>query len=122
HLACTRDDVPYIVPMNYAFDGQYVYFFTTVGTKTEFMAANQQVCFQVEELFGAGHWRSVMLMGRAEHVSAPPETERAMQLISERNPALTPALNQTEIGAWTRLNRIAIYRVRPDGLYGRKTT
>ena len=122
HLACTRDDVPYVVPMNYAFDGQYVYFFTTVGTKTEFMAANQQVCFQVEELFGAGHWRSVMLMGRAEPVTAPPETERAMQLISERNPALTPALNQTEIGAWTRLNRIAIYRVRPDGLYGRKTT
>jgi uncharacterized protein len=121
HLACTRDDVPYVVPMNYAFDGESIFFFTTEGTKTEFMAANQQVCFQVEELFGAGHWRSVMLMGRAEHVTVPLETERAMQLISERNPALTPALNQTEIGAWTRLNRIAIYRIRPDGLYGRKT-
>jgi nitroimidazol reductase NimA-like FMN-containing flavoprotein (pyridoxamine 5'-phosphate oxidase superfamily) len=121
HLACARDNNPYVVPMNYAYDSQFIYFFTTEGTKTEYMAANQQVCFQVEEVADAGHWRSVMLTGRAERMDAPDETERAMRLIVERNPTLTPALATTEIGAWTRLNHIAIYRIRPHAVYGRKT-
>jgi len=121
HLGCTRDDLPYVVPMNFAFDSQCLYFFTTEGTKTEFIAANRQVCFQVEEVTDPLHWRSVMLTGIAERVTKPEETERAMRLITERNPTLTPAINQTKIGAWTRLNRIAVYRVRPDAIYGRKT-
>ena len=49
------------------------------------------------------------------------EAERAMQLITEHNPKLTPALNKTDIGAWHRLSNIAIYRVRPSAVYGRKT-
>ena len=121
HLACARDNQPYVVPMNYVFDAQHIYFFTTEGTKTEYMAANQQVCFQVEEIMDAGRWRSVMATGRAERVSALAETERAMRLIVERNPTLMPALGHTESGAWTRLNHIAIYRIRPAACYGRKT-
>ena len=120
-LGCIADGGPYVVPMNFAFDSQCLSFFTTEGTKTEFIAANRQVCFQVEEVTDPLHWRSVMLTGVAERVTKPEETERAMRLITERNPTLTPAINQTKIGAWTRLNRIAVYRVRPDAIYGRKT-
>lgn len=121
HLGCARDDNPYVVPMHYVFDAQFIYFFTTEGTKTEYMATNQRVCFQVEEITDERRWRSVMVTGRAERINAPAETERAMSLIVERNPTLTPALNTTEIGAWTRLNHIGIYRIRPDAFYGRKT-
>ena len=67
------------------------------------------------------NWQSVMLTGRAELLTDPTEVERAMLLVSERNPSLTPAINRTKIGAWTRLNRIALYRLRPDAVYGRKT-
>ena len=121
HLGCSRDDNPYVVPMNYVFDAQFIYFFTTEGTKTEYMAANHKVCFQVEEITDERRWRSVMVTGQAERITAPAETERAMGLIVERNPTLTPALNVTEVGAWTRLNRIVIYRIHPDAFYGRKT-
>jgi nitroimidazol reductase NimA-like FMN-containing flavoprotein (pyridoxamine 5'-phosphate oxidase superfamily) len=120
HLGCTRDDHPYVVPMHYAYDGQDIYFFTTEGTKTEFIAANHEVCFQVEEITDASNWRSVMVIGEAQRITKPDETEQAMQLITERNPALTPALNKTDIGAWHRLNNIAIYRVRTTAVYGRK--
>ena len=44
-----------------------------------------------------------------------------MQLITEGNPTLTPALNKSDIGAWHRLSNIVIYRVRAGALYGRKT-
>ena len=121
HLGAARDGHPYVVPMCYAYDEPDLYFFTTEGTKTEYMAANHKVCFQVEEITDGRRWRSVMVTGRAERVSAPAETERAMRLIVERNPTLTPALNTTEIGAWTRLNHVVIYRIRPDAFYGRKT-
>ena len=47
HLGCARDGHPYVVPMNYACDGRDIYFFTTEGTKTEFISANREVCFQV---------------------------------------------------------------------------
>lgn len=121
HLGCARDGHPYVVPMNYAYDSRDLYFFTTEGTKTEFIAANHEVCFQTEEVEDSFHWRSVMVTGRAERVTLADELERAMQLITERNPRLAPALNQTRVGAWTRLGQIAVYRVRPDAIYGRKT-
>ena len=121
HLACARDNRPYVVPMNYAFDGQFIYFFTTEGTKTEIMDANHEVCFQAEEVTDPARWRSVMATGRAERLSRPEDVERAMQLVTEHNPTLTPALNETKIGAWTRLNKVVIYRLRPDAVYGRKT-
>ena len=121
HLGVARDGHPYVVPMHYAFDGEDIYFFTTEGTKTEFIEANHEVCFQVEEVADASRWRSVMLTGRAKRLAKSEEVERAMQLITERNPTLTPALNRTEIGAWKRLANIAVYRVRPEALYGRTT-
>ncbi len=121
HLGCTRDDHPYVVAMHYAYDSQGLYFFTTEGTKTEFIAANSEVCFQVEEIIDPARWQSVMVMGRAESVTMPGDVEHAMQLITERNPALTPAVNRTGIGAWKRPSKVMLYRVRPRALYGRKT-
>jgi uncharacterized protein len=121
HLGCSRDNHPYVVPMHYAFDSESLYFFTTEGTKTEFMAANHEVCFQVEEVTDALRWRSIMVVGRAERISENDGMERAMQLITERNPTLTPALHDTRIGAWRRPVNVVVYRVRPEAIYGRHT-
>ena len=121
HLGCSRDGHPYVVPMNYAYDGERVFFFTTEGTKTEYIAANHEVCFQVEEITDALRWSSVMVLGGAELLAKPEETERAMQLLTERNPTLTPALNETKIGARERFNSVAIYRVLPHSICRRKT-
>jgi nitroimidazol reductase NimA-like FMN-containing flavoprotein (pyridoxamine 5'-phosphate oxidase superfamily) len=121
HLGCTRDGHPYVVPMSYAYEAPDLYFFTTEGTKTEFIGANHEICFQVEEVVGPDDWRSVMLTGRAELLTDAQDVERAMLLVSVRSPSLTPALNRTKIGPWTRLSRIALYRLRPDAVYGRQT-
>lgn len=121
HLGCSRDGRPYIVPMHYSYDSQDLYFITTEGMKTEFMEANPEVCFQVEEVTDARHWRSVVITGHAERISRADELERAMQLITESNPTLTPAINRTELDAWGRSNRLAVYRIRPTIIDGRKT-
>jgi uncharacterized protein len=121
HLGCARDGHPYVVPMSYAYDEPDLYFFTTEGTKTEFIAANHEVCFQVEDVLDSENWQSVMLTGRAELLTDAAEVERAMFLVSEHNPSLSPALSRTKIGSWTRLSRIALYRLRPEAVYGRRT-
>lgn len=121
HLGCTRDNHPYVVPMHYTYDSQNLYFFTTEGTKTDFISANSEICFQVEEITNPNNWRSVIVFGHAKKITRPEEMETALDLIFERNPTLTPALNKTKIGAWSRSNRVVVYRVSPSAIYGRET-
>lgn len=121
HLGCAREGRPYVVPMNYAYDGKELYFFTTEGMKTSFISVNPQVCLQVEEIIDSSHWRSVMIIGRAERLTKSEEMERAMQQIVERNPSLTPAISSTQLDAWGRTVDIALYRIQPELIDGRKT-
>jgi hypothetical protein len=44
-----------------------------------------------------------------------------MSLITERNPSLTPAISATSVDAWGRAVDIALYRVTPEIVDGRKT-
>jgi uncharacterized protein len=121
HLGCARDGRPYVVPINYSYEPQNIYIFTTQGTKTDFMDANPQVCLQVESIEDPLHWQSVMVTGRAERLTQPAEIEHAMQSITRSNPKLTPAINATRIDVWGRANDVRIYRIRPDIIDGRKT-
>jgi nitroimidazol reductase NimA-like FMN-containing flavoprotein (pyridoxamine 5'-phosphate oxidase superfamily) len=122
HLGCARDGRPYVVPMHYAYDGKDLYFFTTEGMKTRFIQANPQVCLQVEEINDAMNWRSVMVVGRANELTVADEMQRAMKLITERNPSLTPAISSTEVDALGRGVDIALYRITPEVIDGRQTT
>lgn len=121
HLGCARDGRPYVVPMNYAFDGEDLYFFTTQGMKTHFIESNPDVCMQVEEVGDSSHWRSVMVTGRAEKLSNTEDVQRAMQHILNRNPSLTPAISATSLDAWGRAVDIALYKITPEIVDGRKT-
>ena len=122
HLGCARDNRPYVVPMQYAYDGKDLYFFTTQGMKTQYIDANPQVCLQIEEIEDAAHWKSVMVIGRATEMTNKEETQRAMKLITERNPALTPAISATQIDSLGRAVEIALYRITPEIMDGRQTS
>jgi len=121
HLGCARDSRPYVVPMHYAYDGKELYFFTTMGMKTQYIDANPQVCLQVEEIKDSTRWRSVMVIGRATEITNKEETQRAMSFITERNPSLTPALSATQIDSLGRAVDIALYRITPEIIDGRRT-
>lgn len=121
HLGCARGGRPYVVPMHYGYDGKELFFFTTQGMKTQFIDANPQVCLQVEEITDSTHWRSVMVVGKAEQITRNEEMQQAMKLITERNPSLTPAISSTELDALGRAVDIALYRIVPELIDGRKT-
>ncbi len=85
------------------------------------MNGNPQVCLQVEEITDTSHWRSVMVIGKAEKLTNRYEMERAMKQIVERNPSLTPAISATQLDALGRAVDIALYRIQPEMIDGRKT-
>jgi uncharacterized protein len=121
HLGCSRDGHSYVVPIHYAHHQDDFYFFTTEGMKTEYISANPEVCLQVEEVQDQFNWRSVIVTGKAELLSSQQDTERALEYITRVNPTLTPALNKMWIDAWGRASKVAIYRIQPDTISGRKT-
>ena len=48
-LALARDNVPYLVPMSFGYDGAALYLHTAIeGRKIGFLEANPQVCFEFE--------------------------------------------------------------------------
>ena len=120
-LGCAQNGRPYVVPMHYAYDGKELYFFTTEGMKTQFMNGNPQVCLQVEEITDISHWRSVMVIGRAEKLTNRGEIERAMKQIVERNPSLTPAISAARLDADGNVVDISFYRIQPEEMDARKT-
>ena len=49
-LGLAQDDVPYIVPLSFGYDGSAFYFHTALaGRKLEMIGANPRVCFELEQ-------------------------------------------------------------------------
>ncbi len=63
---------PYVIPINYAYDGLRLYGQAPEGTpgripggtKLRAMRQNPRVAFQVDEITDPAHWRSVLLHGQ----------------------------------------------------------
>ncbi len=81
-LGCAVDNQPYVVPVYFAYEGDYLYFFSTVGQKIEWMRQNPKVCLQVDEITKQAEWTSVVVSGLYEELPDP-------QLAAERNHART---------------------------------
>ncbi|MEW5873306.1 MAG: pyridoxamine 5'-phosphate oxidase family protein [Chloroflexota bacterium] len=48
-LGLAKDNLPYVVPLSFGYDGQAIYFHGAgEGRKIDFMQANPQVCFEFE--------------------------------------------------------------------------
>lgn len=121
HLACSKDDLPYVVPVHYAFDGEFIFIYTTEGKKAEMLRANPEMCLQAEEVVDNEHWESVIAFGRAEQLLDEEERGKALDTILEINPRLTPAVSIRWMDSWVRENVEVIYRVRPRKVTGRRT-
>ena len=77
-LGCARDNQPYVLPLNFAFDeGGYLYGFTTLGQKIDWMRSNPLVCCEVDEVKNHNQWSSVIVFGRYEELPDTPEFDVA---------------------------------------------
>jgi nitroimidazol reductase NimA-like FMN-containing flavoprotein (pyridoxamine 5'-phosphate oxidase superfamily) len=48
-LGLCKDEMPYIVPVCFGYDGEHIYFHTArEGKKINYMTANKRICFELE--------------------------------------------------------------------------
>ena len=125
-IACYADDSIYIVPVNYVYDGSFIYCHSAMGKKIEMMRKNPEVGFEVEEIINVFRWKSVIVWGRFEEITDIEEKQQAMQGIIHRimplsnkpndHPSHGIAEKESDIGTQIEL---IIYRIRVEKKTGR---
>lgn len=93
-IGCHADGATYVVPMTYAYDGDYVYGHSAEGRKLRMMRENPKVCFEVDRLDDLANWQSVIADGTFEELHGE-EAKQVMQFLMARyRPMLTSETSQ----------------------------
>jgi len=90
HLGCVVNGEPYVVPINYIFDGNSIYSHSLPGLKIDAMRAQPRVCLQVEEIENNFRWRSALLYGDYEEIRVPSDRRNVLSKLLVEFPSLTP--------------------------------
>ena len=67
-IGCTDGEKVYVVPVSYAYDGEYIYCHAREGLKVDMMRKHPIVCFEVDHLQNMANWQSVIANGRFEEL------------------------------------------------------
>jgi hypothetical protein len=83
-LGCHADGKTYVVPISYAYDGQFIYARTFEGLKLSMMRKNPKVCFQIDEMENMANWKSVVAWGTFEELLNENERNQGLQILVSR--------------------------------------
>ncbi|KQZ87362.1 flavin-nucleotide-binding protein [Mesorhizobium sp. Root157] len=120
-LACCNNGQPYVVPIQFVAEGAYLYSFSLLGQKIDWMRANPLVCVQVDEFGKNREWRSVVVNGRYEElpdrIGWKTERDHAWSLLSQHANWWEPGgMKPVPEGATPHL----FYRIIIDEMTGRR--
>jgi hypothetical protein len=123
-LSCAHENQPYIIPINFAADGNYIYLFSMPGQKIDWMRENPRVCLELDSIHGQNEWTSIVVMGRYEELPDTPDLEEvrrhALELLRRRPmwweaSAVAPASH-----AARPEETPVVYRIHVEQLTGRR--
>ena len=83
-LGCHDAGKTYIVPISYAYDGEFIYARTFEGLKVSMMRSNPKVCFQVDQMENMANWRSVIIWGTFEELLDEKERNEGLKKLIAR--------------------------------------
>jgi uncharacterized protein len=125
-LACTQGARPYVVPIYFAYNNGYLYSFSTVGQKIEWMRANPLVCVEADEVVSPEQWVSVVVFGRYEELPDMPEWQSARTVaytLLQRNASWwEPAYVKTILHGTQRALVPVFYRIHGLQITGHRAT
>lgn len=67
-LACTDGQQPYIVPVTYSYDGDFIYGQSNEGRKLKLLRKNPLVCFEADLMTDMANWQCVLVFGKFEEL------------------------------------------------------
>jgi nitroimidazol reductase NimA-like FMN-containing flavoprotein (pyridoxamine 5'-phosphate oxidase superfamily) len=125
-VGCHAEGRTYVVPVNYAYDGVFLYGHAAPGMKLEMMRANPEICFQVDHRTSLSDWQSVIAWGTFEELQGH-EATQAMDLLLDR---LLPLMvsegtlatsddPQKTLAAGAPVEHLVLYRIRLHERTGR---
>ncbi len=114
-LGCLYAGGPYVVPVNYVFDGQNIYVHSLPGRKLEALRVNPRACLQVDEIIDQYRWRSAIAFGIYEGITDTVERDRAVRLLLARFPQLTPV---ESVPVHDGQSSVIVFRIRVDEITG----
>ena len=125
-LGCTKGSQPYITPFYFAYHDNYIYSFSTVGQKIEWLRANPLACVEVDEVVSSEQWTSVIVFGRYEELPANKEAQVtrdfAHNLLQRRKLWWEPGYAKTIVHGTPRALEPVYYRVWIEEISGHRAT
>ena len=114
------------MPFYFACDNNFMYSFSTVGKKIEWMRANPLVCVEADKVVNSQNWRSVIVLGRYEELPDKPECSKqraaAHRLLRREGMWWEPASEQTATHRGVCSPEPVFYRICIDKITGRGAT
>lgn len=124
-LGCSRDNQPYVVPIYFAYEPDFIYALSTFGQKNEWMRANPKVCLAVDEIKNQSEWTSVIATGRYLELPEPrfaAEREHARTLLGKRQLWWQNALGERQISLGDHAIAALFFRIHVDSITGLRAT
>ncbi|MBN8852055.1 MAG: pyridoxamine 5'-phosphate oxidase [Sphingobacteriales bacterium 50-39] len=83
-IGCTDGEKVYIVPISYAYDGEYIYCHTHEGLKVDMMRKHPIVGFEVDHMQNMANWQSVIAHGKFEELKELSLRKDALERLNGR--------------------------------------
>jgi nitroimidazol reductase NimA-like FMN-containing flavoprotein (pyridoxamine 5'-phosphate oxidase superfamily) len=126
-IALSEDNVPYIVPLNFGYKDNFLYFHSAKeGRKIDMIRKNKDVCFEIDidsELIEAEHpcnwstkYYSIIGFGEAFLVEGLEEKREALDIIMEHYSGKSSFEYPEKI-----INSLVIIKVRIESMTGKKS-
>jgi len=113
-LGCCVDGEPYVVPINFLFDGEHIYIHSLPGRKIKALRNNPRACLQVDEIVDSYNWRSVIAYGNYEEITDADEREHVLANLFQHLPHLTPVESKMTEG----VSQTIVFRLRVQKITG----
>jgi uncharacterized protein len=117
-LACVKDLQPYVVPISFVYSSQFIYGFSTVGQKVDWMRANPLVCLEVDEIVSRQNWKSVVIFGQYEELSDNEGRVTSHDLLAKSANWWEPGFASTVVEGKTRSLKPIYFRISIDKMTG----
>jgi len=125
-IACANQSQPYVTPFHFAYHDQWIYSFSTVGKKIEWLRANPLACVEVDEIANPQKWTSVIIFGRYEELTNTVDDRAARELahkLLQQHPLWwEPGYARTVLHGTPRPLDPVYYRLSIDEISGHRAT
>ena len=120
-LACANDNQPYVLPIYFAYEPDFIYVLSTFGQKNEWMRENPKVCLELDDITNQSQWMSVIATGRYQELTEPrftAEREHARTLLEKRSLWWLNALGERQLRLGNHAIAPLFFRIHIDSLSG----